>query len=325
MATQTAVVFNKTGGVDVLELKTDYPRPERQPGQVLVKLQSSSVNPVDTFVRKGEIPPERLPKIPGGDLAGVVAEAEPGSRFKPGDRVAALTYGYWTIPEGTYAQYFAVKEDELAALPASVPLDTAGGLPLVGLTAAQALEQGKPQPGKRVLVFAASGGVGHIAVQLAKAQGLFVVGVAGPSNTAWVKQLGADEVVDYSSQDFAELYQDKPFDIIIDSMSLAPERLAKLLSVLKPGGHYSHIQNPGTNHDTLKRLKEEHEAGKGPSASLTVVAPNGPQLQQLFELWDKGQLKLEVAQVFPLAQAGAAHKQVETEHTRGKVVLAIPE
>eukprot|EP00775_Hariotina_reticulata_P002603 gene2603-2905_t len=322
----TAVVVNRPGGHEVLEYKTDVPIPSRKPGEVLVKLHSSSVNPVDSAVRQGVVAPESYPKILGGDVAGEVVEADEGSKFKKGDRVAALTYGYWTSPFGTYAQYASVEEKDLALLPASVPLDIAAGLPLAGLTAKQALEVCSPGKGQRVLIFTASGGVGHLAVQVAKAQGLYVVGVAGPNNTAWVReQLKADEVVDYRSQDFAQLYADKPFDIIIDLLANDAERTKKLLSVLKPDGHYSHIQNPGTDHAGLKKIAEDHQVGKGPASHLIIVAPNGPQLTQLYELWDSGLLKLEVAKVFPLDQVADAHKQVETGHTRGKVVLAIPQ
>eukprot|EP00882_Tetradesmus_deserticola_P003189 GHRQ01003380.1.p1 GENE.GHRQ01003380.1~~GHRQ01003380.1.p1 ORF type:complete len:233 (+),score=88.23 GHRQ01003380.1:312-1010(+) len=231
------------------------------------------------------------------------------------------------MPQGTYAQYVAVEESHLALLPAAVPLDTAGGLPLVGLTAWQALMAGQPVEGQRVLVFAASGGVGHMAVQLAKALGLFTVGVAGPKNTVWVKdQLGADEVVDYTTSDFAALYAspDKHFDIVVDCLAIAPERLGKITSVLKSSGHYSHIMNTGSNPPLLEQMQAAHKEGKGPGASLTLVKPNGRQLEQLFVMWEAGQVKLEVAQVFPLAEVADAHKQVETGHTRGKVVLAIP-
>uniref|UniRef100_A0A383WHE0 Enoyl reductase (ER) domain-containing protein n=1 Tax=Tetradesmus obliquus TaxID=3088 RepID=A0A383WHE0_TETOB len=326
-----AAIINKTGGPDVLQLVHDFQKPSRGPGQVLVQLHSSSVNPVDTAARAGHIPDVPLPCVIGGDLAGVVVEADEGSRFKQGDHVAALTPGYWPKagqPQGTYAQYVAVEESHLALLPAAIPLDTAGGLPLVGLTAWQSLMDAKPKEGQRCLVFAASGGVGHVAVQLAKSLGLVTVGVAGPKNTAWVKQqLGADEVVDYTAGDFAAEYSapDKQFDVVVDSLGNKPERMAMMSSLLKPSGHYSHIMNAGSDNAALQQMQAAHKDGKGPGASLTLVKPNGKQLETLFELWEAGTLKLEVHKVFPLDQVADAHRQVETGHTRGKVVLAIPQ
>eukprot|EP00879_Flechtneria_rotunda_P018308 GHRR01019205.1.p1 GENE.GHRR01019205.1~~GHRR01019205.1.p1 ORF type:complete len:277 (+),score=98.31 GHRR01019205.1:688-1518(+) len=244
-------------------------------------------------------------------------------QFKKGDAVAALAPGYYTdTQEGTYAQYAAVEEDHLARLPEGVSVDTAGGVPLVALTAWQALMAASPHQGQRLLVFAASGGVGHIAVQLGKALGLYVVGVAGPSNAAWVKEhLGADEVVDYSKQDITKVYAEDPFDIVMDCLA---DNVDKSISVLKPSGHYSHIGNAATNKDVIKKLQDQHKQGKGPSTSNTLVQPNGAQLAEIFELIAAGKVKLEVAKVFPLSDVAEAHRQVKAGHTRGKVVLSIP-
>jgi NADPH:quinone reductase-like Zn-dependent oxidoreductase len=318
-----AVLIEVTGGPEVLKVVDNYPMPTRKPGQVLVKLHSSSVNPVDTQVRANKIPPKVLPKVLGGDLAGVVVEADEGSKFKKGDHVAALTMGFWIeSPYGTYAEYAAVDESDLAHLPDSIPLDVAGGVPLAALTAWQALHKGKVEPGRRALIMAASGGVGHLAVQIGKALGLYVVGVAGPANADWVKNtLGADEVIDYSKQDFAEVYAGNPFDIVVDCL---PDARDKCLSVTKPDGHYSHIQNQGTHHAVLEQLQEQHNKGKGPGVTLIFVRPDGAQLQQIIALMEAGKVRLEVAKVFPLSQVANAHQQVETGHTRGKVVLTVP-
>ncbi|WIA42334.1 hypothetical protein OEZ86_008346 [Tetradesmus obliquus] len=327
-----AVVINSTGGPEVLQLVQEHPIPKRAEGQVLVRITSSSVNPVDTQLRAGTLPetvggPNALdgkyPKVLGGDLAGTVEEADEGSQFKKGDAVAALTPYFWhDTQQGTYAQYAVAEESHLARVPAAVDPAVAGGLPLVALTAWQALQEGKPQSGQRVLVLAASGGVGHMAVQLSKSLGLTVVAVAGPSNAAWAKEaLGADEVVDYTKQDFAEVYRQQPFDIAIDCL---PDALDKCLSVLKPTGHYSHIQNLGTDPAVVQRLRQQHEAGKGPSISHIFVTPNGAQLEHVLQLMADGKVKLEVAKVFPLSEVADAHRQVETGHTRGKVVLQVP-
>eukprot|EP00878_Enallax_costatus_P004909 GHUV01005164.1.p1 GENE.GHUV01005164.1~~GHUV01005164.1.p1 ORF type:complete len:259 (+),score=70.17 GHUV01005164.1:183-959(+) len=217
---QVAAIINKCGGPDVIELVHNHPIPSRSKGQVLVRVKSTSVNPVDTAVRSGRVAPKKFPKVLGGDIAGIVEAADPGSRFKAGDHVAALTPGYWIDQEGTYCQYVVTEESWLAKVPRSVDLGTAGGLPLVGLTAWQALMAAAPTLGQRVLITQSSGGVGHVAVQLAKALGLYVVAVAGPSNASWVKQsLGADEVVDYSKDDFVVRYKKShPFDIVVDML-----------------------------------------------------------------------------------------------------------
>lgn len=321
---QTAAVIHRCGPPEVIELVDTIPVPSRAKGQVLVRLKSTSVNPVDTAVRSGAIAPKQFPKILGGDVAGVVAEADPSSRFKPGDAVAALTPGYWSdTPDGSYCQYAAVEETWLAKLPGSVDLSTVGGLPLVGLTAWQALMAASPILGQRVLITSASGGVGHVAVQIAKALGLYVVAVAGPNNVSWVKEaLGADETVDYSKEDFVAKYSNtEPFDIVVDML---PANHDRCVAVLKPTGHYSHIANHGTDQEALTQLQAAHEQGHGPGVSITRVKPNGAQLNDLFELMASDKLKLEVAKLLPLEQAAEAHRLLETGRTRGKVVLQIP-
>jgi NADPH:quinone reductase-like Zn-dependent oxidoreductase len=319
---QTAVVVYECGGPEVLRLVHDHPVPKRKPGEVLVHIKSTSVNPVDTAVRAGGGMAPKLPKVLGGDVAGVVEEADEGSTFKVGDPVFALTYGYWIEQqEGSYCQYGCVPEAWCARVPTSaLPLSAAGAVPLVGLTAWQALMGAAPHLGQRALVLAASGGVGHLAVQLAKALGLYVVGVAGSDNVDFVKELGADEVVDYKKAKFAEAYKDDPFDIVIDCMGDKD-----CLKVLKPSGHLSHIMNKNTDQELLQQVEADHKAGKGPGLTTVLVKPNGHQLGEVAQLIEQGKVKPVVSKEFPLAEAADAHRQVETGHTRGKVVLAVPE
>ncbi|GAB4822686.1 hypothetical protein N2152v2_009732 [Parachlorella kessleri] len=350
----------------------------RRPGTVLIKAVSIGVNPSELYVGgyPGFTPyhPKEFPKVDawpglpagpavpnlpstvalpqtsravaedgflvlGGDVAGIVEEADEGSkasggnllaRFKKGDKVFALTPGYYNeTPEGCYAEYVVAEEGWVARVPDNLPLDEAAGVPLVALTAWQALNQVPPQAGQRALITAASGGVGHIAVQLAKALGLTVVGVAGTKNLDWVKSLGADEVVDYTqqlgytTQDVAEVYKDNPFDLAVDSMGTRSDLLSKTLSVLKPSGHYACIMNTDTDPALLEAARKEHEAGKGPSVGTTLVQPNGEQLQQVADLIAAGKVKLTVAQKIPLEEFGKAHDQIATGHTRGKVVLTV--
>jgi len=315
------MVITECGGPEVLRLVHDHPVPNRKPGEVLVRIHSTSVNPVDTAVRAGILTP-KFPKVLGGDVAGVVEVTDEGSKFKVGDPVFALTYGYYNEEQnGSYCQYASVPEEWCARVPTTaLPLSTAGAVPLVGLTAWQALMGAAPHLGQRCLVLAASGGVGHLAVQLAKALGLHVVGVAGSANVEFVKEMGADEVVDYKKTKFADVYKDDPFDIVVDCMGDEDA-----LKVLKATGHYSHIMNKNTNQQKLKQIEEDHKAGKGPGLTMVLVKPNGPQLQEIAQLIEQRKVKPVVFKEYPLADAADAHRQVETGHTRGKVVLKVPE
>ncbi|KAI8468220.1 MAG: putative zinc-binding dehydrogenase [Monoraphidium minutum] len=322
MATCKAIRIHECGGTEVLKLE-DVAIPDAK-GGVLIKSVSIGVNPVDLMVRYGAYKPSAFPKVLGGDVAGIVEEGDSGGKFKKGDKVFALTPGYFNAtPEGCYAEYVAADPAWVARVPDNLPLDVAAGVPLVALTGWQALKEGDPQAGQRVLITAAAGGVGHVTVQLAKALGLYVVAIAGPKNLEFVKGLGADEVVDYTTQDVAELYStpDKQFDIAVDCMGTRSGLLQKLLAATKPSGHLSHIMNAGSSDDVMGAAKAAHGAGKGPGVSTTLVTPNGGQLQEIADLISAGKVKLEVALSVPLADAAKAHDQVATGHTRGKVVL----
>lgn len=320
-----AVRIHAVGGTEVLKLE-EVPIPTKKPGEVLIKTVSIGVNPVDIMVRSGYYAPATFPKILGGDVAGVVEEGDEAGKFKKGDKVFVMTPGYFNAtPDGTYSEYVVADAGWVARVPDNLPLKEAAGVPLVALTGWQALIQGKPKAGRRALVTAAAGGVGHITVQLAKALGLYVVGIAGPNNIEFVKGLGADEVVDYTKSDVADLYSspDKQFDLAIDCMGTRSELLQKLLSVTKPNGHLSHIMNAGTDQEVLAAANKRHEEGKGPSVGTILVQPNGEQLQEIAELIAAGKVKLEVALSLPLEEAAKAQDQVATGHTRGKVVLTV--
>eukprot|EP00877_Chromochloris_zofingiensis_P015047 jgi/Chrzof1/9797/Cz04g16010.t1 len=359
MATEgmTAVLMTAQGpAAKVLHIVNDAPKPKRGPGEVLVRLVGTSVNPVDVKIRSGELPePTVYPKILGGDVAGLVEEADENSKFKKGDNVFALTYGYWYgTQEGSYAEYAVVSEDFLAYAPSSIPLSQAGGVPLAALTAWQALDTAHPQPGQRLLILAGAGGVGHFALQVRRSgcsssssststsssnsrikmlsvlyrmakqvYGLHVVATAGPANLDFVKQLGADEVIDYTKQKWQDTAKDEKYDIIIDMLPF-PGTTEQCIAALKPTGHYSHIQNyESTDKQLLKCLEEQHHSGQGPSVSLIVVTPNGQQLQWIADLMDEGRVKLVVHQVYPLKDIAKAHDHVAAGHTRGKVVVTI--
>ncbi|GAB4822682.1 hypothetical protein N2152v2_009728 [Parachlorella kessleri] len=320
-----AVVLNEPARPHAV---TDFPVPKRRPGTLLIRSVSVGVNPVDLNIRAHPstkaYTPQEFPKVLGGDVAGLVEEAEEVSKFQKGDKVFALTPGYYYVtPEGCYAEYVLAEEGWVARVPDNLPLDEAAGVPLVSLTAWQALHQVEPKAGQRVLITAAAGGVGHIAVQLAKSLGLYVVGIAGPKNLDWVKSLGADEVVDYTTQDVSEVYKDNKFDLAVDSMGSRSDLSSKLFAVTKPSGHFAQIRNSSIDSALLEAAKKDHEEGRGPSVGITIVQPDGKQLQHVADLISEGKLKLTVAAKFPLEEFEKAHDQIATGHTRGKVVLTL--
>jgi NADPH:quinone reductase-like Zn-dependent oxidoreductase len=222
----------------------EVPEPEPGINDVLIKVHASSVNLLDSKIRKGEfklILPYSFPLIMGNDLAGVVVRVGSGVRhFKPGDEV------YARPPEsriGTFAELIAVDQSALALKPKNITMEQAAALPLVALTAWQVLvETARLKKGQKVFIHAGSGGVGSIAIQLAKHLGAFVATTTSTSNVDWVKALGADVVIDYKQQNFETVLRD--YDVVLNS--LGPVELEKSLSVLKPGGQLISISGPPT-------------------------------------------------------------------------------
>lgn len=222
----------------------EVPEPEPGINDVLIKVHASSVNLLDSKIRKGEfklILPYSFPLIMGNDLAGVVVRVGAGVRhFKPGDEV------YARPPEsriGTFAELIAVDQSALALKPKNITMEQAAALPLVALTAWQVLvETARLKKGQKVFIHAGSGGVGSIAIQLAKHLGAFVATTTSTSNVDWVKALGADVVIDYKQQNFETVLRD--YDVVLNS--LGPVELEKSLSVLKPGGQLISISGPPT-------------------------------------------------------------------------------
>lgn len=241
-----AVVIRKFGGPEVLEVEQDWPRPVRRKGEVLVEVLASSVNPVDWKTRRGDAPRllSTLPKVLGGDLAGTVLEADPGSRFQPGAAVYSCTEGFQLWKKwGTYAEQAAVAEAHLALKPAAASFEEAAGLPLAALTAWQALDAARIEPGQRLLVHAGAGGVGSLAVQLAKARGAHVTATASTRNLAFLRgELGADEAVDYTAQRFEEVCS--PFDAMIDLVG-GDYETRSLRALKKKGGVFVSVLNSG--------------------------------------------------------------------------------
>lgn len=295
-----AISQNTLGGPDVLET-VDLPRPVPRPGQVLVRMCATSVNPADWKLRSGLVthlgePPFTL----GFDVSGIVAEvgAEVG-RFRPGDEVFGMVYSR----TGTYSEYVLAGADMLAPRPASLDHVPAGALPTAGLTAWQALDLAGLREGERILIHAAAGGVGHLAVQFAKNRGAYVIGTARAANHDFLRALGADELIDYTTVDFTEAVSD--VDVVLDLVG--GDYGARSLRVLRPDGRYVGAQASDAATDPRYR----RVTGQPSPADLTAMAA----------LVDAGRLRVQVDRVMSLADAAEAHKLSESGRVRGKIVL----
>lgn len=305
--TMKAVRIHAYGGPEALRYE-DVERPQPGPGEVLVRVFAAAVNPVDWKIRQGMIPGHQLPLTLGWDFSGVVESAPIGSVWTTGHPV-------FTRPDvmrnGAYAEYIVVKEAELAAKPASIDHIQAAAIPLAGLTAWQALfDHGGLQPGQRVLIHAAAGGVGMYAVQLAKWKGAHVIGTASAGNADFVKELGADEFIDYRSSRPEDAVRD--VDLVLDLVGGGTAE--RSLAALKKGG-------------ALVSTVEEPPAAKAATLDVRTATfmaqTHTSQLVDMAKLVDAGKLKAHVSQVLPLSDARKAHEISESRHLRGKIVLRV--
>ncbi|MDX2114272.1 MAG: NADP-dependent oxidoreductase [Planctomycetota bacterium] len=310
-ATMSAVRMHEFGPPSVMRVE-EVPTPRPAAGEILVRVRAAGVNPVDWKVRSGQIRQfaSTLPYTPGYDICGVVESVGEGvTAFAPGDEVMAymaLTRG------GGYAQYAVLPATEAAKKPASMEHAAAAGLPLAGLTAWQALvDTAKLDKGQTVLIHGAAGGVGHLAVQIARSRGARVIATASERNLEFVRSLGADVVVDYRAQKFEEVASD--VDVVLDTVG--GETGERSIGVLKPGGIIVSI----VGMPDQARCKE-----RGVRGTAILVRPDGRQLAALGALADEGALRCEVGATMPLAEAARAHELSEGGKTpRGKIVLTV--
>lgn len=291
----------------------DCPPPRRRRGELLIRVQASSVNPKDCLLRKGHmrwLSPGGFPKGLGSDFAGIVEEGN--------EEFPAHTGVYGMLPfwrAGAYASWLSVRPEHVARVPNALSWQEAAALPLVGLTALQALRDlAKLQTGQHVLIHGASGGVGTVAIQIAKILGAQVTATCSAANAAFCLELGADRVLDYRAPDF--LQHNERCDVFFDVFGNRPFPLAKRL--LKKGG--SHIS-------TIPRPRNFGYAAQTAFSAtrirVVVVQANGADMTQL-SLWvDEGKLKPVLDRVYPLSDAAAAHRYVETKRSKGKVVLSL--
>jgi NADPH:quinone reductase-like Zn-dependent oxidoreductase len=307
-----AVVVERFGGPEVLRV-AGAERPAPGPGEVLVRVAAAGVNPVDWKVRAGSAG-DRFgapPYVPGWDLAGTVEAAGDGvTGFAPGDQVFGMPR--FPRPAGCYAEYTSAPADHLAVRPDGLDPVAAAGLPLAGLTALQVLDLAGVAPGQHVLVHAAAGGVGHLAVQLAKARGARVTGTARAAKHGFLHDLGADQAVDYTAVAFEEVVAD--VDVVIDPVG--GDYSQRSLRTLRPGGTLCLIVGHG------EALPAAAEAA-GARLVRHLVQPDAPGLARLAELAAAGELRVALERVLPLEQAATAHQLGERGRTRGKLVLSV--
>lgn len=298
------------GGPDVLDI-VEAEKPVPGPGQVLVRVHAAGVNPADWKIRNGLVTGD-LPLTVGLDLSGVVESAGPGATgFRPGDEVYGVTFP----PNGSYAEYVAVSADFLASKPRSLDHVHAAALPIAALTAWQPLTRVSPvDPGHRVLVHAAAGGVGHLAVQIAKARGAYVIATAREAKHDFLRELGADELIDYTTSDFAK---SRDVDLVLDPIS--GDYGPRSLDTLKPDGSLVDIVGHGPDRAEVRRKADE----LGLRFAEFYVTPSGADLAEIAKSADAGSLRVSVAGVLPLEEAAKAHELSESGRVRGKLVLTI--
>lgn len=305
-----AIVQNSVGGPDVLVI-ADRPDPIPQAGEVLVRTKAAGINPVDGSVRSGRYSLLGAPPfILGWDISGTVEALGSGvTGLKLGDAV----FGMPRFPKqaAAYAELATVPADEIAPKPEGIDHVHAAALPLAGLTAWQGLvRHGGLKQGQRVLIHAAAGGVGHLALQIAKARGAYVIATASPGKLDFVRSLGADEVVDYTKGDFADSIVN--IDIVLETVG--GDHAQRSLKVLKPGGVLVSLLN-------VSDAAKEEAKTRGIRVERMSVVPDRDGLVELAKLVDAKKLAVHVAKAFSLEEAGAAHAFLATRPI-GKVVLA---
>jgi NADPH:quinone reductase-like Zn-dependent oxidoreductase len=328
-----AFVLERYGKQRALRL-ADMPHPELRDDEVLVQVHAAGVNQLDSKIRDGEfklILPYRLPLILGHDVAGVVVRVGPRTRqFKLGDEVYARTDDFRI---GTFAEFVPVKEASLALKPKGLTMEEAASIPLVALTAWQALiETTKLKKGQKVFIQAGSGGVGTFAIQLAKHLGATVATTTSTTNVAFVKSLGADVVIDYKTQEFEDVLRD--YDVVLNSQD--GKTLKKSLRVLKRGGKLISISGPPDPEfgkeigapgfvklvirllsSGIRRKAKSH----GVSYSFLFMKANGSQLREITRLFDAGVIRPVMDRVFPFESTNDAMAYVEAGRAKGKVVV----
>ena len=309
-----AAQINSYGDSKIIEVNQDSPKPTPKPGQVLVEVISASINPVDWKFREGHLQkmaPVSLPVTLGGDFSGKIVEVNDDvTDLKIGDEV----YGQAIVlngGSGSMAEFVAANNANTALKPTSIDFEKASALPLVGVSALQALEDHiKLQSGQKILIHGGAGGIGSIAIQVAKSIGAYVATTVSAKDVDFVKELGVDEVIDYKAQKFEDLLHN--FDGVFDTVG--GETTDKSFQVLKKGGVI--VSMLGQPSEELAKKYEVTVLGQGTQTDTA-------HLKHLAELVDSGKISVHVDKVFPLDQVQEAFVYQETNHPRGKVVIKI--
>lgn len=330
-----AFTVNRYGKKEKLHL-TEVSNPTLQDDEVLVQIQAAAVNLLDSKIRDGEFKlflPYKTPFVLGHDVAGVVSKVgSKVTKFKVGDEIYARPADFRT---GTFAEYVAVKANDLALKPKNLSMEEAASIPLVGLTAWQALvEKANLQKGQKVFIQAGSGGVGTFAIQLAKHLGAFVATTTSSGNKDLVKSLGADVVIDYKAEDFETILKD--YDVVLNSQDA--KTLEKSLKILKPNGKVISISGP-PDVDFAKEIglpwffkmvmrllsfSIKNKAKKlGANYSFLFMRAEGKQLSQITTLIEAGKIRPIVDKIFPFEQTNEAMAYVESGRAKGKVVVKV--
>ena len=310
-----AMVMQAFGGPEVLQME-DVPVPEIGAGELLVEVKAAGINPIDYVARSVGGPlrdslEKSLPAILGWDIAGTVSKSN-SDLFQIGDKVFTLS----RFPQitGAYAEFAAVPADQAVLMPASLSFEEAAAVPLAALTAWQSLvETADIQAGQRVLIHAAAGGVGHFAVQIAKYKGAYVIATASAHNAEFLESLGVDEVIDYTAQDVGAEVSD--IDIVLHAL-LPDLRESASCPCLKPAGLLLSFLGP---------VPAEEAAKYNARAAQIGVRPDAAQLAEIGKLIEDGVVKITLDCTYSLEQVGEAHTQLAGRHTRGKIVVTIPE
>lgn len=317
-----ALILTKPGGVENLQF-AELPIPQPSENEVLVQTKAISINPVDAVVRSNEafldfvlqLQPGESPVILGWDVSGIVTATGAGvTRFKKGDEVFGMIR--FTGHGKAYAEYVAAPEYQLALKPANTSHEEAAAATLAALTAWQALvTHAKIKKGDKVLIHSGAGGVGHYAIQIAKHFGATVITTSSPENRDFVLQLGSHQHIDYKTRRFEDIVNDA--DIVLDSVS-TPGHLDRSVAALKNGGRLISIVEFFTGEALLQKIKE-----KNIFAHRLGVSSNGKDMESIAELLLTGALHSHISQTFPFDQIPAAHQNIETGRTKGKIVIRL--
>ena len=315
-----AIFYEQHGTAEVLQVG-ERPTPEPQDNEVLVEVVATSVNPIDRRLRSGELQEyitRTFPVVPGWDLAGKIAKV--GAKvtdWQVGDEVLGLAFT-WSIQHGSYAEYCPIDTASITEKPASISFEQAAALPLVSLTAWQALSEfGELKEGQSVFIQAGAGGVGSVAIPMAKHLGAKVYTTTSAKNHDYVKSLGADVIIDYNADDYeSALRQHEPNGVHLVLEALLGNGTAEAaIRLTKDGGRVAYMNNEPPEMDEIKL--------RNIKAEFLHHRPDGAMLRELVDLYESGKISLPKVQVRPLEEAMDAHLESEKGHTQGKIVLRV--